>query len=290
MYDILLFTETKTDKFDVLKLPNDYSYFSKSRKKFSKKSGGIVIVFKKVLSKFLKFINSDSEYIQWIDISKEYSTLNENVLLGCTYIPPEYTKYSSEEAFIEIEEELILFSQNTKNISIIGDFNSRTSKLNDYIVDDLELLDILDVVDDKDYIDNVLNKLEEKNIPLERYSQDVGRVNKYGTKLLELCKRCNLFIGNGRLFSDKGIGRTTCKDASLVDYLLLSPSIFDIITDFEIVEFDPMFSDVHNRIHFTLSFPKDTTNHDDTSNTCIPVSNPRVRWNPNKSSEYVQVL
>lgn len=105
MYDILLFTETKTDKFDVLKLPNDYSYFSKSRKKFSKKSGGIVIVFKKVLSKFLKFINSDSEYIQWIDISKEYSTLNENVLLGCTYIPPEYTKYSSEEAFIEIEED-----------------------------------------------------------------------------------------------------------------------------------------------------------------------------------------
>jgi hypothetical protein len=51
-----------------------------------------------------------------------------------------------------------------------------------------------------------------------------------------------------------------------------------------------MFSDVHNRIHFTLSFPKDTTNHDDTSNTYIPVSNPRVRWNPNKASEYVQVL
>jgi hypothetical protein len=34
--------------------------------------------------------------------------------------------------------------------------------LNDYIVDDLELFDILDVVDDTDYIDNVLNKLEEK--------------------------------------------------------------------------------------------------------------------------------
>jgi hypothetical protein len=75
--------------------------------------------------------------------------------------------------------------------------------LNDYIVDDLELFDILDVVDDTDYIDNVLNKLEEKNIHLERYSQDVGWVNKYGTKLLELCKRCNLFIGNDRLFSFK---------------------------------------------------------------------------------------
>ena len=59
---------------------------------------------------------------------------------------------------------------------------------------------------------------------------------------------------------------------------------------FSDVHNDPMFSDVHNRIHFTLSFPKDTTNHDDTSNTYIPVSNPRVRWNPNKASEYVQVL
>ena len=72
----------------------------------------------------------------------------------------------------------------------------------------------------------MLFHLEEKDIPLERYSQDVGRVNKYGTKLLELCKRCNLFIGNSRFYSDKGIGRTTCKDASLVDYLLLSPSHF----------------------------------------------------------------
>jgi hypothetical protein len=135
-------------------------------------------------------------------------------------------KYSSEETFIEIEEALILFFLNSKNISIIGDFNSRTSKLIDYIVDDLELFDIIDIVDDTDYIDNMLINLEEKDIPLERYSQDVGRVNKYGMKLLELCKRCNIFIGNGQLYSNKGIGRTTCKDASLVNYLLLSASHF----------------------------------------------------------------
>jgi hypothetical protein len=28
------------------------------------------------------------------------------MLLGCVYIPPENSKYSSEEAFIEIEDEL----------------------------------------------------------------------------------------------------------------------------------------------------------------------------------------
>jgi hypothetical protein len=51
-----------------------------------------------------------------------------------------------------------------------------------------------------------------------------------------------------------------------------------------------MFSDVHNQIHFTLSFPKDTTNYNDTSNTYDPFINPHVRWNLNKAGEYVQVL
>jgi hypothetical protein len=32
-YDVLIFTETKTDEFDELKLPEEYTYFAKHRKK-----------------------------------------------------------------------------------------------------------------------------------------------------------------------------------------------------------------------------------------------------------------
>jgi len=40
------------------------------------------------------------------------------------------------------------FSQNTKNIALVGDFNSRTSNLTDYILPDEELInEILDMVD-----------------------------------------------------------------------------------------------------------------------------------------------
>ena len=46
-YDIIVFVETKTNEFDELKLPNDYDYFIKNRKKCKKKSGGIAIVYKK---------------------------------------------------------------------------------------------------------------------------------------------------------------------------------------------------------------------------------------------------
>ena len=46
-YDVLIFTETKTDEFDELKLPEEYTYFAKHRTKIQKKSGEIIIVFKK---------------------------------------------------------------------------------------------------------------------------------------------------------------------------------------------------------------------------------------------------
>ena len=46
-YDVLIFTETKTDEFDELKLPEEYTYFAKYRNLKKKKSGGIIVVFKK---------------------------------------------------------------------------------------------------------------------------------------------------------------------------------------------------------------------------------------------------
>lgn len=179
------------------------------------------------MSKFLNFINSESEFVQWVEICKNISNLNERILLGCIYIPPEYTRYSSDESFIEIEDELIKFSSETKNIALIGDFNARTSTLLDYIILDENLLEILDVDDFYENNENIFSYLQlvDKNISLERYSKDIGRVNKYGTMLIELCKRSGIFICNGRIFADKNIGRTTCKDSSLVDYLIMSPYV-----------------------------------------------------------------
>jgi hypothetical protein len=39
-YDVLIFTETKTDEFDELKLPEEYTYFAKDRKKLKKNQAG----------------------------------------------------------------------------------------------------------------------------------------------------------------------------------------------------------------------------------------------------------
>ena len=68
-YDVLLFTETKTDNFDVLKIPCDYDVHFKNRKKLKNKSGGIVVIYKTYFSNYSKFLDSDSDFVHWIEIS-----------------------------------------------------------------------------------------------------------------------------------------------------------------------------------------------------------------------------
>ena len=96
-YDILVLVETKTDEYDNIKLPNEYACYAKHRKKIKKKSGGIIIIYRMIFSKFLKFIQSDSECVQWVEILNDISDKSKNVLLGCVYIPPEFSPYSSDE-------------------------------------------------------------------------------------------------------------------------------------------------------------------------------------------------
>jgi hypothetical protein len=76
--------------------------------------------------------------------------------------------------------------------------------------------------------------LESNNICLERTSMD-QRINSYGHKLLDMCKSNGIYIVNGKLELDKGVGKTTCKDASVVDYCLATVDLFTNITDFEIL-------------------------------------------------------
>jgi hypothetical protein len=75
-----------------------------------------------------------------------------------------------------------------------------------------------------------------------------SHILEHGMKLLDLCRRCSLFIANSRLLNDKYTGRTICKNISTVDYLI----IYQYVNEFTVCDFNPMFSDVHNRIHFTI--------------------------------------
>ena len=44
----------------------------------------------------------------------------------------------------------------------------------------------------------------------------------------------------------------TCKCTIVVDFVILSPSLFSYISEFEGLPFDPMISDAHSGLHFSL--------------------------------------
>ncbi|CAG2213504.1 unnamed protein product [Mytilus edulis] len=96
------------------------------------------------------------------------------------------------------------------------------------------------------------NGLLTNNISMQRYSKCACRPNTYGHRLLELCKKMNIYIANSRIGNDKTVGKITCNDVSVVDYLILSSDLFQMTKNFEVEEFNPILSDVHCNLKFTL--------------------------------------
>ena len=64
--------------------------------------------------------------------------------------------------------------------------------------------------------------------------------DNYGHRLITLCKSLNGHLTNGRVGVDRDRGATTCKNASIVDYILVSPQPFHDIREFEVLEFDEL--------------------------------------------------
>ena len=60
------------------------------------------------------YIETECKFVLWCKISK--LIYSEAIILGIVYIPPEYTSYSSADAFCQIETEYMQLITNYKNI------------------------------------------------------------------------------------------------------------------------------------------------------------------------------
>ena len=113
------------------------------------------------------------------------------------------------------------------NVIVFGDMNARTAEQPDFV--ELDSSNHLPLPDD--YIED---------LPSTVYRTNQDRVaNPQGNLLLELCKSCNLRIVNGRMHADKNKGKFTLHSwngASAIDMVLASPSIFDEISNFEVMD------------------------------------------------------
>lgn len=244
-HSIVCLAEPKLDSFDKLEV-DGYTFKGINRVHCKRKSGGVGAFIKNNLINQFVMLDISHENCFW------FTFKDSNIVFAVTYIPPEGSQYSSIEIFDKIENNIIDVNAQFVDHSIImlGDYNSRTSLLSDFV--DIDRY-ISDAILDNDPAHTLSrNNLCDLGIPLDRYSNDANFINNYGIRLVDLCRSTGLLIANGRCGNDMYIGKNTCKSASLVDYVIMSPCLFPCIRNFTVHDFDPLFSDSHSCLTFDI--------------------------------------
>lgn len=207
-----------------------------------------MIAAKSELKNYLKLIRGISDSYLSLILDKARLGLEKHTIITSVYIPPSNSKYSSAELLESLDNFLLDYYVDDYYHVLCGDFNAHTSVVPDidhvshYVPDDDQSRIILDMI----------SNLTKCNIPIERYSCDVSNVNSYGKKLLDMCKKYMVCIFNGRVDDDLRIGKATTAFKTVVDYIIGSPVLLTMVQTFKVYDFDPLFSDVHCGIAFTL--------------------------------------
>ena len=249
-YDLLFFSESKISETDIITFPG-FCSFQQPRKHFIRRSGGISIYFRNEYSRYIKKIETDTEYVLWIEIDKKLLSLDENCIFGAVYVPPESSIYFNKDEFANFENEITRFCSTHKYVLLAGDFNARTSTMREYTQKDDFIADLFDFDSETSDFFSKSSALEKYGIPLSRQSQD-KHTNNHGYALTDLCKNNNLFILNGR-FDGDNTGNFTFRKTSVIDYVIASTDMFQFLRRFVVIETDPIFSDGHCALSCTFS-------------------------------------
>ena len=117
-YDFICLNETKTNDFDTVQIPGYTFKFQNRKSKSNVKSGGIAFGYRKYLESYVSQIDTNSVHVFWFKISGNYLKLDEDLLVGNIYIPPENSIYTVQEVFNELEQEYLNLCSTYKYIVI----------------------------------------------------------------------------------------------------------------------------------------------------------------------------
>ena len=82
---------------------------------------------------------------------------------------------------------------------------------------------------------------------------------RHHRRFTEFCRMSTLYIFNGRFGNDRFKGSYTTYKNSVVDYTIGSPAVLSKCVNFKVRDFDPLFSDIHCALQFSLkSYNTDT--------------------------------
>ena len=256
--DIFLLCETKTDDVDIdfiqrYFLERDFTVTLFNRSKLSnRRSGGLCVGISNKLKEnvhLLELNSNNSKYIKWLTVK---SGLDKDILIGVVYIPPRGSLYTTITSFEEIQQELLDVNIDNKYyVCLLGDFNAHTGALDDFVKIDRLVFKETEADEATISFLDISEHMEILDIPKSRKSKCEGRVDQYGTRLLELCKNNGLLIANGRVGIDRHTGNFTCKK-SVIDYAVCSPELLSFVHKFVVDECDILCSDVHGQVSFSI--------------------------------------
>ena len=133
-FDILCLSETKLLDTDVISC-EEYTFFSHPRKqKFYRRSGGIGFLVRNRIANFVTVVESKSEYIAWLRVSKQYLGTEQDMMIATIYIPPQQSRFFNDDEFDLFEQEIASVRSNFDYIYLLGDFNAQTATMPDYTV------------------------------------------------------------------------------------------------------------------------------------------------------------
>ena len=94
-------------------------------------AGGIILLFK---TKFQSRVNIEklTKNFLWCQIDKSVLGSPQDLFICGVYIPPGNSPYFDDEIFNNLESDVAYFFTKD-NIMLLGDFNARTSKIEDYV-------------------------------------------------------------------------------------------------------------------------------------------------------------
>ena len=282
--DFILLTETWAS--DIANLSVDgfiLIQLNRAEKKNTTKrnSGGIAMYIRQSFYQYCTLIEKDSDDIIWIRIKGRLLNLSHDLYLCLCYIIP---SSSSREALVEMDvlDRITNFilkianeTNDSYNILICGDFNSRIGNEKDYVIFDNDAnIDIFPI----DY---------ETDEVMPRSSQD-KIINANGRKLLDFCRLNTLRIANGRLGSDRGVGKYTYVGStgrSVIDYVIASPNLLNTISTFHVGE--PNILSDHCLIDFSMISRNSINELVDVSEN-VPFENVKKKyaWNEGRAGEY----
>jgi len=222
-FDIFGITESWTNSESNIALPGFKEFHEPASKKKGKKgrrSGGIILYIKRSLSKSNAIIkvHSNANFI-WLKINKNLCGTSHDIYICCLYIKPRNRVICPENdiLFEQLAHHINRYSQLGK-IILMGDFNSRTASLDDFIKLDHTIRGNIDSLPNQYISDIMLNN--RNNIDKE--------INEQGKNLIEMCIETKLRILNGRVNGDS-LGYNTyysCRGSSTIDYFIVSENIF----------------------------------------------------------------